>query len=82
LYPQIRKLILKLPIPAKIQFMLHIGGMPHAIVVKYSPEGKLLQVLEDSQGKVVKAVSEVEERDGKLWIGSVLMPFVAVYDLK
>lgn len=81
LYPQIRKIILKLPIPAKIQFLLHIGGMPHALVVKYSPEGKLLQVLEDSQGKVVKAASEVEERDGKLWIGSVLMPFVAVYSL-
>lgn len=38
-------------------------------------------MLEDRQGKVVKAVSEVEERDGKLWIGSVLMPFVAVYNL-
>lgn len=81
LYPQIRKLILKLPIPSKIQFMLHIGGVPHAMVVRYSQEGKLLQVLEDSQGKVVKAASEVEERDGKLWIGSVLMPFVAVYNL-
>ncbi|KAK3027363.1 hypothetical protein RJ639_040962 [Escallonia herrerae] len=80
-YPKIRKFILKLPIPAKIQFLLHIGGRPHAVVVKYSPEGKLLQILEDRQGKVVKAVSEVEEKDGKLWIGSVLMPFVAVYNL-
>jgi hypothetical protein len=40
-----------------------------------------MQVLEDSQGKVVKEASEVEERDGKLWIGSVLMHFVAVYSL-
>ncbi|KAK2975293.1 hypothetical protein RJ640_026801 [Escallonia rubra] len=80
-YPKIRKFILKLPIPAKIQFLLHIGGRPHAVVVKYSSEGKLLQILEDRQGKVVKAVSEVEEKDGKLWIGSVLMPFVAVYNL-
>jgi hypothetical protein len=37
--------------------------------------------LEDSEGKVVKAVSEVEEKDGKLWIGSVMMPFIAVYNL-
>ncbi|XP_059664849.1 protein STRICTOSIDINE SYNTHASE-LIKE 3-like isoform X2 [Cornus florida] len=80
-YPKIRKFLLKLPISAKIQFMLHIGGLPHGVVVKYSPEGKLLQVLEDSQGKVVKAISEVEEKDGKLWMGSVLMPFVAVYQL-
>ena len=51
------------------------------MVVKYSPEGKLVQILEDSEGKVVRSVSEVEEKDGKLWIGSVLMPFVAVYSL-
>ncbi|GMY24137.1 protein STRICTOSIDINE SYNTHASE-LIKE 3 [Fagus crenata] len=81
LYPKIRTFILKLPIPAKIQFLLHIGGRPHAVVVKYSQEGKLLQILEDSQGKVVKAISEVEEKDGKLWMGSVLMPFIAVYNL-
>lgn len=50
--------------------------------MKVSPEGKVLRVLEDRKGKVVKAVSEVEEKDGKLWIGSVLMPFIAVYDLE
>jgi hypothetical protein len=36
--------------------------------------------LEDTKGQVVRAVSEVEEKDGKLWIGSVLMPFIAVFD--
>ncbi|PON50893.1 Strictosidine synthase, partial [Parasponia andersonii] len=81
LYPKARKFILKFPISAKIQFLLQIGGWPSGVVAKYSPEGKLLQILEDSQGKVVKAVSEVEEKDGKLWMGSVLMPFIAVYDL-
>ncbi|XVF19585.1 hypothetical protein REPUB_Repub11eG0123600 [Reevesia pubescens] len=81
LHPKIRKFFLKLPISSKIQYLLQVGGKMHALVVKYSPEGKLVQVLEDSEGKVVRAVSEVEERDGKLWIGSVLMPFVAVYNL-
>ncbi|KAB5561766.1 hypothetical protein DKX38_006723 [Salix brachista] len=80
-YPKLRTFLLKLPIPAKIHFLLQIGGWPHGLVVKYSPEGKLLQILEDSQGKVVKAISEVEEKDGKLWMGSVLMPFVMVYNL-
>lgn len=61
--------------------MFHIGGRFHAVVVKYSPEGKLLRILEDSEGKVVRAVSAVEEKDGKLWVGSVLMPFMAVYNL-
>ncbi|TYI73437.1 hypothetical protein E1A91_D07G129500v1 [Gossypium mustelinum] len=81
LHPKVRKFILKLPISTKVQVLLHVGGKLHAQVVKYSPEGKLLRILEDSEGKVVKAVSEVDERDGKLWLGSVLMPFIAVYDL-
>lgn len=80
-YPEIRKFTLKLPIPAKIQFLLHIGGRLHGVVVKYSQEGKVVRILEDSQGKVVRAVSEAEEKDGKLWMGSVLMSFIAVYNL-
>ncbi|KAL2945526.1 Protein STRICTOSIDINE SYNTHASE-LIKE 3 [Bienertia sinuspersici] len=79
--PKLRDFLLRLPIKAKYQFMVFIGGWPHGVIAKYSSEGELLQILEDSPGKVVKAVSEVEEREGKLWIGSVLMPFVAVYDL-
>ncbi|XP_042474908.1 protein STRICTOSIDINE SYNTHASE-LIKE 3-like [Macadamia integrifolia] len=81
LYPKLRKFLLKLPVTIKYQFLATIGGWHHGVVVKYSPEGKLVQILEDSQGKVVRAVSEVEEKDGKIWMGSVLMPFVAVYQL-
>eukprot|EP00262_Sarcandra_glabra_P016818 TRINITY_DN5595_c0_g1_i1.p1 TRINITY_DN5595_c0_g1~~TRINITY_DN5595_c0_g1_i1.p1 ORF type:complete len:389 (-),score=46.33 TRINITY_DN5595_c0_g1_i1:169-1335(-) len=79
LYPKLRKFMLKLPIPTKYQFLMHIGGRPHALIIKYSPDGEIIQVLEDSEGKVVRSVSEVEEKDGRLWIGSVLMPFIAVY---
>lgn len=78
-YFRLRKFLLKLPIPAKYHFLMQIGGKPHALIMKYSSAGELLEVLEDSEGKVVRAVSEVEEKDGKLWIGSVLMPFLAVY---
>ncbi|XP_072990976.1 protein STRICTOSIDINE SYNTHASE-LIKE 3 [Typha latifolia] len=78
-HTQLRKFLLKLPIPAKYHYLMQIGGQLHAMIIKYSPEGKLLEILEDRRGKVVRAVSEVEEKDGKLWIGSVLMPFIAVY---
>ncbi|XP_042512192.1 protein STRICTOSIDINE SYNTHASE-LIKE 3-like [Macadamia integrifolia] len=81
-YPKIRKFLLKLPIVAKYQYLASIGGRLHAAVAKYSSEGKLLQILEDNPGKVVRAISEVEEKDGKLWMGSVLMSFVAVYQLE
>ncbi|XP_047942241.1 protein STRICTOSIDINE SYNTHASE-LIKE 3 [Salvia hispanica] len=81
LYPKLRQAWLKLPISAKLHYLMQIGGRMHALVAKYSEDGKLVQILEDRTGKVVKAVSEVEERDGKLWLGSVLMSSVAVYDL-
>ncbi|KAM7276462.1 hypothetical protein ACFE04_018328 [Oxalis oulophora] len=80
-YTKIRHFLLKLPIPSRIHYLLQIGGRLHAVVVKYSPEGELKQILEDSEGKVVRAISEVEENNGKLWLGSVLMPFVGVYNL-
>jgi len=31
--------------------------------------------------KVFKSVSEVEERGGSMWIGSVMAPFLGVYRL-
>ncbi|KAF3610673.1 hypothetical protein DY000_02044737 [Brassica cretica] len=80
-HPNVRKFFLKLPITVKFQYLLQVGGWPHAVALKYSKDGKVLKVLEDKQGKVVKAVSEIEEKDGKLWMGSVLMSFIAVYDL-
>lgn len=80
-HPNLRKLFVKLPIPIWVYQLMYLGGRPHGIIVKCSPEGKILQVLEDRHGKVVRAVSEVEEKDGKLWMGSVLMPFIAVYQL-
>ncbi|KAF9595454.1 hypothetical protein IFM89_000372 [Coptis chinensis] len=81
-YQGLRKFLLKLPIPPKIHSIINNGDRLFGMAMKYSPEGKLLQVLEDSEGKVVKAVSEIDEKDGKLWLGSVLMPFIAVYQLE
>lgn len=78
-HDRLRKVLLKLPISVKYHYFMLIGGRLHALIVKYSPSGELLETLEDREGKTVKAVSEVEEKDGKLWIGSVLMPFITVY---
>ncbi|XP_071736252.1 protein STRICTOSIDINE SYNTHASE-LIKE 3-like [Rutidosis leptorrhynchoides] len=77
-YPKFRTFILKLPIPIKFHFLLSSGG---PLIVKYNSDGKILKILEDIQGKVVRAVSEVEEKEGQLWLGSVLMSFIAVYHL-
>ncbi|KAJ0965445.1 hypothetical protein J5N97_026583 [Dioscorea zingiberensis] len=55
------------------------SGWPfeHPVAMKLSEEGEVLEVLD---GKVLTSISEVEEGDnGTLWIGSVVMPYVAVY---
>ncbi|KAL5546565.1 hypothetical protein UlMin_006252 [Ulmus minor] len=75
------KLLLKLPLSLKQLHAVLVGGEAHATAIKLSEEGKILEVLEDSVGKSLKFISEVEEKDGKLWIGSVLMPFLGVYNL-
>lgn len=79
--PWIGKALLKLPISFKQFHGMLVGWKPHATAVKLGEEGEVLEVLEDSEGKTLKFISEVEEKDGRLWIGSVLMPFIGVYDL-
>uniref|UniRef100_A0A0D9VZ23 Strictosidine synthase conserved region domain-containing protein n=1 Tax=Leersia perrieri TaxID=77586 RepID=A0A0D9VZ23_9ORYZ len=76
----LKKFLLSLPIPANLHFSMLIGGQPHAVVMKLSPDGQVLDILEDSRGEVVRSVSEVEEKDGKLWMGSVITNFIAVFD--
>lgn len=79
--PWIGKTLLKLPLSFEQLHSLLVGGQPHAIAIKLSEEGKVLEVLEDSEGKSLKFISEVEEHNGKLWIGSVMMPFIGIYNL-
>ncbi|KAL8493815.1 hypothetical protein ACS0TY_024835 [Phlomoides rotata] len=74
--------LLKLPLNFKQLHYLLVGGKAHATAVKLSSEGKILQVLEDIEGKTLRFISEVEERDGKLWIGSVLVPYIGIYTLQ
>lgn len=78
-YPWMRSTLLKLPIPVKYIYPIFLGGKPHAMALRFDAKGNLLEVLEDQTGKTIKLISEVEERDGKLWMGSVLMPYIAVY---
>lgn len=78
--PWLRTVIIRLPISVKYVYGL-LAGRPKGMILRYGPSGDLKEVLEDQEGKVVKMVSEVEEHDGKLYLGSVLLPQVAVYTL-
>eukprot|EP00246_Nothoceros_aenigmaticus_P011345 TRINITY_DN3045_c0_g1_i2.p1 TRINITY_DN3045_c0_g1~~TRINITY_DN3045_c0_g1_i2.p1 ORF type:complete len:399 (+),score=49.72 TRINITY_DN3045_c0_g1_i2:77-1273(+) len=77
-YPKLRTYLLRLPMPIRNLYILLIGR-PHAMILRYDPSGSLMEVLEDRAGATTRLVSEVEERDGKLWMGSVLLPQIAVY---
>lgn len=77
--PWTRNAVMKLPIPMKHIYSFFRGGKPQAIIARYDSHGDVLETLEDPTGEVLQLISEVEERDGELWLGSVLMPYVAVY---
>lgn len=72
--------LLNLPISMENLHTILVGG-PHATAVKLSENGKVLEVVEDTEGKRLRFISEVDERNGKLWISSVMTPFLGVYNL-
>ncbi|XP_010269382.1 PREDICTED: protein STRICTOSIDINE SYNTHASE-LIKE 10-like [Nelumbo nucifera] len=75
------KALLKLPLSFRKLHLVLIGWKVHATAIKLDEEGRVVEVLEDSQGRTLRLISEVEEKDGNLWIGSVLMPFMGLYNL-
>ncbi|XP_030452973.2 protein STRICTOSIDINE SYNTHASE-LIKE 10 [Syzygium oleosum] len=79
--PLIGNFALRLPISFQQLHSLFVGGKADAIAVKLGKEGEILEVVEDTEGKSLQFISEVEERDNKLWIGSVMRPYIGIYDL-
>ncbi|KAF7827717.1 protein STRICTOSIDINE SYNTHASE-LIKE 10-like [Senna tora] len=49
--------------------------------VKFDENGEITGVLDGRGGRELDSVSEVEERGGKLWIGSLVKPYVAVLEI-
>ncbi|KAF3681404.1 hypothetical protein FXO37_02937 [Capsicum annuum] len=53
----------------------------HVNAIKLSEDNQVLEVLEDIESKTLEFTSEAEEKNNKLWIGSIMVPFVRVYGL-
>ena len=51
LHPRLRMLFPRLPVSAEHQYKGLVGGTVHGIIAKYSADGELIDVLEDSQGR-------------------------------
>ena len=58
------------------ELLLYLSGIKGSgVAVKLSENGEIIQIYEDKLGKVWKYASEVQERNGYLMIGSVVMPY-------
>ncbi|GJN13830.1 hypothetical protein PR202_gb00577 [Eleusine coracana subsp. coracana] len=83
-YPWLRRLILKLPIRhiQRVSTLLNQVGR-QVIALRLSEDGKMMEAISvhGVVQKAFKSVSEVEERNGSLFIGSVTSPFLGVYHL-
>ncbi|KAH6768710.1 Calcium-dependent phosphotriesterase superfamily protein [Perilla frutescens var. frutescens] len=68
--PWMRSLYFRLPIPMRY-LAKSAGTKMYTMVARLNDNGEILDVLDDRKGEVMKLVSEVRERDGILWIGTV-----------
>ncbi|KAF8398255.1 hypothetical protein HHK36_017182 [Tetracentron sinense] len=80
-YTWLRKVLLKLPHKILKLHSVFAKWKGYALAIRFSEEGEVLEVLENKRGNTLKLISEVEEKNGTLWIGSVVMPFVGVYKM-
>uniref|UniRef100_A0A0E0MJG8 Strictosidine synthase conserved region domain-containing protein n=1 Tax=Oryza punctata TaxID=4537 RepID=A0A0E0MJG8_ORYPU len=83
-YPLLRKLILKLPAQRIQRITSFLTGFGRQVIaLRLSEDGKTIEAMSvhGDARKVFKSISEVEEKDGRLWIGSVLSPFLGLYHL-
>ncbi|XP_010906109.3 protein STRICTOSIDINE SYNTHASE-LIKE 13 [Elaeis guineensis] len=76
--PWLRRIYFRLPL--KMNFLARLVGMEmYTVISLFNNEGKIVEVLEDRGGEVVKLVSEVREVNGKLWIGTVVHNHIATF---
>jgi len=80
-YPWIGKGLVMLPLDiTKIySYLAKVKGNT-GLAIRLSEEGEVLEIFEDHRSGNRRSISEVEERDGVLWVGSVDAPYVIKYN--
>lgn len=80
-FPWIGNVLIKLPIDiVKIHSSLVKLSGNGGMAMRISEQGNVLEILEEIGRKMWRSISEVEEKDGNLWIGSVNMPYAGLYN--
>ncbi|KAJ1404177.1 Strictosidine synthase, conserved region [Sesbania bispinosa] len=79
-YPWVGKALLRLPldITKTYSYLAKLKGST-GLAIRLSEKGDVLEIFEDRSRNRGKSISEVEERDGILWVGSIDAPFAAKY---
>uniref|UniRef100_A0A2K1ZWJ7 Strictosidine synthase conserved region domain-containing protein n=1 Tax=Populus trichocarpa TaxID=3694 RepID=A0A2K1ZWJ7_POPTR len=78
-YPWIGNVLLKLPLDIAMLQSTLSKYRGSGLAVRLSENGDILEVFEDNDGDGLKSISEVMEKDGRLWIGSIALPFAGRY---
>ncbi|XP_015900613.3 protein STRICTOSIDINE SYNTHASE-LIKE 2 [Ziziphus jujuba] len=78
-YPVMGKTLVRLPINIMKAYGYLGKWRGSGLAMRLSEEGEILDVLEDKTRIRWKTVSEVKEKDGTLWIGSINKPFAVKY---
>ena len=60
---------------------MSISGVKCGRVVQIDESGTIVRTLHDASGKTVYTVSEVEDHQGTLYLGSFKAPFIGKIDL-
>ncbi|PNX99661.1 strictosidine synthase 1-like protein, partial [Trifolium pratense] len=50
------------------------------LAIRLSEEGDVLEIVEDHRSGIRRSISDIEEKDGVLWVGSVDAPFALMYN--
>lgn len=81
--PWLREVLLRVPFNLqKVTVLLSkLSPQVKVIALRVSEEGEIVGALQ-YEGRNLRFVSEVKESDGKLWIGSVVMPSLGVHRLQ
>lgn len=81
-YPWIGKVLLRLPldIPKAYSYLAKLKRS-NGMAIRLSEQGDILEIVNEKNGSIGRSISEVEERDGILWVGSIDAPFVGKYNI-
>ena len=64
------------------EYLIRLLGRPYGLLLEINQDGEIIRSLHDPSGGNIPAVSEVEDINGVLYLGSYFSPFIGRLDLQ